>query len=79
MYLNYLISESAVVEEIETNEKKVFDTFSESFSLDNIYKDVTNQLASLAEDDVLKTYDNIKAFSQAYTLDYLANTTKKFL
>jgi hypothetical protein len=79
MYLNYLISESAVREEIETNEKKVFDTFMESFSLDNIYKDVTNQLASLTEDDVVKTYDNIKAFSQAYTVDYLVNTTKKFL
>lgn len=79
MYLNYLINESAVREEIETNEKKVFDTFTESFSLDNIYKDVTNQLASLAEDDIVKTYDNIKAFSQAYTVDYLVNTSKKFL
>ena len=76
MYLEYLINESAVQEEIKNNEETILNKFKETFSIDNIYEEVSNNLNALIEkDNISKTYENIVNFSKTYTLDYLIKTT----
>lgn len=78
MYLEYLINESTVIDDIESNEAYVLAEFKESFSLDFIYSKIVENLNSfIAKDDIVETYNFIKEFSKNYTLDYLINTSRK--
>lgn len=78
MYLEYLINESAVREDIETNEAEVLKTFKDTFSIEKVYKQVEENLHSLlSQDNILQTYDNIKSFSKNHTLNYLVSTSKQ--
>lgn len=78
MYLQYLINESAVREEIENNESKILETFRDTFSINKVYDQVNEQLGSLLiQDDVVQTYENIKEFSKNHTLNYLVSTSKQ--
>lgn len=78
MYLQYLINESAVREEIESNEANILKTFKDTFSINKVYDQVEENLGSLlVQDEVVQTYNNIKAFSKTHTLNYLVSTSKQ--
>lgn len=78
MYLNYLINESAVINEIEENESNILEEFKKSFSTDLIYNTVYENLNNLiVKDNMVETYESIKEFSKNYTLNYLITTSKQ--
>jgi hexokinase len=78
MYLIKLVNESAVREEIESNEKFITAEFKNTFSFDTIYDKISENLEHFVdESDVLKTYENVKDYSTNYTLGYLINTSKE--
>ena len=78
MYLEYLINESSVLDEIETNEPNVLAEFRKSFSINSIYKQVYENINDLiVKDNIVETFNSIKEFSKNYTLNYLINTSKQ--
>lgn len=78
MYLEYLINESSVVDEIENNEANVMAEFRKTFSMNSIYSKVYENLNDfIVKDNIVETFNSIKEFSKNYTLNYLVNTSKQ--
>jgi hypothetical protein len=78
MFLEYLINESSVVDEIETNEATVLAEFKKSFSIDSIYNKIVENLNEfIVKDDIVETHASIKEFGKNYTLNYLTTTAKQ--
>lgn len=78
MFLEYLINEDAVKEEIQTNENLVLEEFRKTFSMNSIYSKVYENLNDfIVKDNIVETFNTIKEFSKNYTLNYLVNTSKQ--
>ena len=78
MFLEYLINEDAVKEEIQTNENLVLEEFRKTFSMNSIYSKVYENLNDfIVKDNIVETFNSIKEFSKNYTLNYLVNTSKQ--
>lgn len=73
-YLNYILEKSDIINEIETNENKVYNEFVSSFSINNMKKLVIENLDKIIVKNNLKlTRKNIKEYVKNKTLEYLIN------
>lgn len=78
MYLEHVIQEAAVRSEIVNNEQQVLQEFKESFNVNEMFKEVYENVGSfIVSDDMLKTYNNIKDYSKNKTLAYLTIKAKE--
>lgn len=78
MFLEYLLNEDVVKNEIAQNENVILEEFRKSFSIDSIYTKVYENLNDfIIKDNVVDTFNSIKEFSKNYTLNYLVNTSKQ--
>lgn len=72
MYLQYLIQEEVVRNEISNISDSVFEEFQNSFSINSLYTYVSENLGSFVQsDDLIQSYSSIKDYARQYTLAYL--------
>jgi hypothetical protein len=78
MYLQYLIQEAAVREEIVNNEANLLQEFKGSFSIDGLYDEIDENLGSfIVSDNLIESYNKIKEYSKTQALMYLTSKSKQ--
>lgn len=72
MYLQYLIQEQVIRNEISNISDSVLENFQSTFSTDMIYSYIMENLGNFIQsNDMIESYNSIKNYARQYTIAYL--------
>jgi hypothetical protein len=78
MYLEYILENEEVKRELNETDPVAVKEFRKSFSTNNIYKLVQENIEQLiSPNDIELTFNNIKEFSKNYVVNYLITKSRE--